>query len=293
MQVYGESFAAAYNTHWARFSRNIAPRVIEWLRGAGISPDGGGHRGVSQGGGSQRGDAGAVSSGAAAASGRDHEMADAPPRVVDLCCAAGHFTAALCDAGYAVYGIDLSEPMIGWARRNCAPHLDSKQLELSVQDATSYSIPEPADAVVSLFDSLNHLLDLSALRDCLAASARAVRPGGVIGFDLNTENGLKMRWRNVSVEEQEEVVLISRGMYLEEERRGYISLSGFSRREDGLYERFGQTVFNTAFTMREVEEALAQTGWRDIEFRRFPDLAEQSAEPEAESRVFVSAVRAE
>ena len=66
-------------------------------------------------------------------------------------------------------------------------------------------------------------------------------------------------------------------------------ITGFVRTEDGLYELFAQTAYNTAFDLAWVREALLEAGWGNAYFCKLADLGLPIAEPEEESRVFVVA----
>jgi SAM-dependent methyltransferase len=258
MQAYGESFASAYNRRWAHFSAHFAPQILELLRAE--LPDSEGHG---------EGDA---------------------RRVLDLCCGTGQLLVALAEAGYRSYGIDLSEAMLAWAAENTERYRQSGRVTLSRQDAERFTLPERVHGVVSLFDSVNHLTDREALERCFRSVADALLPGGLIAFDINTRYGLR-RWSNLHVEEEAEMTVITRGIYDEERRRAYLEISGFARRADGLYERFHQTAYNTAFTVEEVRTSLERSGFRDVRVRHFPTFAQDAEEPESLSRVLFTAHR--
>ena len=109
--------------------------------------------------------------------------------ILDLCCGTGHVAAMLAERGYRVTGVDASEEMLRFARQN-AP-----TAEFVLDDARRFRRPEAFDAVVSTFDSLNHVMrseELSAVFRNVHASLRA---GGVFLFDLNTERNYKEQWR--------------------------------------------------------------------------------------------------
>jgi SAM-dependent methyltransferase len=72
----------------------------------------------------------------------------APRRVLDLCCGTGQLDHALHQAGYAVTGVDGSPEMIGHARRNAPGG------EFIVADARAFSVPEPCDLALCMYDSL-------------------------------------------------------------------------------------------------------------------------------------------
>ncbi|HEX9783149.1 MAG TPA: class I SAM-dependent methyltransferase, partial [Opitutaceae bacterium] len=78
-------------------------------------------------------------------------------RILDLCCGTGQLAHWLSGCGFRVTGLDGSSEMIRHARRN-AP-----LAAFVVEDAREFHLPGEFDAVVSVFDSLNHLPDQGAL----------------------------------------------------------------------------------------------------------------------------------
>jgi hypothetical protein len=58
---------------------------------------------------------------------------------------------------------------------------------------------------------------------------------------------------------------------------------------DGLYERFDETAFNTAFELEWVKNALLEAGLRQVHFARVHDLPAPLIEPEKEGPVFIVA----
>lgn len=82
-----------------------------------------------------------------------------PPdaHVLDLCCGTGQLAQALAERGYQVTGIDGSEEMIRFARIN-APNVD-----FIIEDARQFHLPGTYHAVISTYDSLNHVTSLEEL----------------------------------------------------------------------------------------------------------------------------------
>lgn len=68
-------------------------------------------------------------------------------------------------------------------------------------------------------------------------------------FDLNTRRGLE-GWNGITIDDSNDgTLLIIRGIYDRESDRAKIT--GLSPTPDGLFERFDQTSFNTAFEMAQ------------------------------------------
>ena len=81
--------------------------------------------------------------------------------------------------------------------------------------------------------------------------------------------------------------MFTRGVYDEFNEVAYTQISGFLKRDDGLYERFEETVYNTLFEMAAVKDALIDIGFSEVQFARIEDLTSTVEEPEDLGRVFI------
>jgi SAM-dependent methyltransferase len=63
-----------------------------------------------------------------------------------------------------------------------------------LDDARTFALRDRYQAVVSLFDSLNHVMEPSELAAVFANVHDALAPGGRFLFDLNTELAFLERW---------------------------------------------------------------------------------------------------
>ena len=250
MQAYQASFARVYNLRWGHFAQRMAPRLADFYQS---TPAG-----------------------------------QAKRDILDLCCGTGQLSLHFLELGYRVTGIDLSEPMLHYAREKTRPHVESGRARFVQADASSFRLDQQFGLVVSTYDALNHLEDKEALRRCFQSVFRVLEPDSTFIFDLNTRAGLK-RWNSVRVDDFEEVMIVSRGLYDSLGQRAYTRLSGFVLTENGLYERFEQTVYNTVFDMDWVRETLVGAGWQDVYFARGEDLTMPIDDPEKEPRVFIVA----
>jgi len=249
MQSYSQGFARAYNLRWSGFARQVAPLILDFYAATPI-----GHK---------------------------------DKTVLDLCCGTGHLAVYFLEKGYRVVGLDLSEPMLEYAREHARPYIDSGQAAFVQGDASNFTFDERFGLVVSTYDALNHLEDEQALYRCFQCVS-AVSDGYFI-FDLNTRSGLR-RWNNVYVDESDEdALIITHGVYDWTSDKAWTRISGFFRLTNGLYERFEEIVFNTVFEMKKVSDLLHDAGWKNAYFARIQDLTTALDEPEKEGRVFVVA----
>ncbi len=249
MQAYGKSFAKVYNLMWTGFARQVAPFLLDFY--------------------------------AATQPGQENKP------VLDLCCGTAHLAVCFLEKGYRVVGLDLSEHVLHHARENARQYIEAGKATFIQGDARNFKMDERFGLVVSMYDSLNHLEDEAALLNCFQCVYEVSE--GYFIFDLNTRLGLR-RWNNILVDDSdEEVLILNRGVFDEQSERAWLKISGFLRLPNGLYERFEETVFNTAFKMEKVKQALLEVGWKTVYFARLQDLKAPIEEPELEGRVFVVA----
>lgn len=110
-------------------------------------------------------------------------------RVLDLACGTGSAAVALAAAGFQVAGLDLSPEMVKLAVRKAARA--GVNVTFSVGDMRDFALAEPVDAVLCLGDAINHLLDMEDLQRAFQCIFRALAPGGLLVFDVNTRHGLE------------------------------------------------------------------------------------------------------
>ena len=111
-------------------------------------------------------------------------------RVLDLGCGTGNSSAPFVETGLHVTGVDRSPEMLSVARSK----LPGATFELG--DFTTFELGETFDLVVSVFDSLNNLLDPRDFRRCAEQVLQHLKPGGLFVFDVNTTVGLRNLWED-------------------------------------------------------------------------------------------------
>ena len=111
-------------------------------------------------------------------------------RVLDLGCGTGNSSAPFVDRGLNVTGVDLSAEMLAVAR------LKLPAATFVEADFTTFELKQTFDLVVSVFDSLNNLLDPNDFRRTAARARHHLSSGGVFIFDVNTTVGLRNLWED-------------------------------------------------------------------------------------------------
>ena len=252
MQAYSKHFAKVYNLMWGGFANSYTPRIQELYENTPI--------------------------------GKTNKV------MLDLCCGTGQLSKHFLEAGYRLVGLDLSSYMLDHARQNCIDFIVAEQAHFIHGDAANFQMEQKFGLVVSLFDALNHLPDVAALQGCFHSTFKVLEDGGYFIFDLNTKSGLR-GWNGVQVHNTDEVFFLNRAIYDDQTVKAWTKITGFVRGEDGRYERFDETVYNTVFTMQDVMDWLLEVGFDRAYFASGSDLETPIDEPENEGRVFFVGVK--
>jgi len=182
-----------------------------------------------------------------------------PPKasILDLCCGDGRVAASLHDRGFQVTGLDGSEKMLAYARERVP------EVSFLLGDARDFNLPPGFHAVISTFDSLNHIMGKRALQRVFANAANALLPGGYFAFDLNREQGYTELWVEMTGVVEDGAVSIARSDY--DEKRGVATcrITSFEREHD-VWTRADFTLKQRYHPHNEVEAALRRAGFCDI-----------------------------
>lgn len=114
-----------------------------------------------------------------------------PRTVLDLCCGTGSASVLLAEKGYEVAGVDISMSMIKCAREKA--ERKGLSVDFRAQNAARLRLGKRFDLVLCLFDSLNYILESSALQESFHRVFEHLKPGGLFIFDMNTEFALAGR----------------------------------------------------------------------------------------------------
>ena len=179
--------------------------------------------------------------------------------ILDLCCGTGQLAAGLASRGYQVRGLDGSESMLRYARQN-AP-----TVEFIRADARAFALPAVHDAVVSTFDSLNHILDLAELTAAFRCVRAALRPGGRFIFDLNMEeeferNGYESSFDIIA----EDHACVVRSHYDAETQMKRYEVKMY-RRRGGEWEREELILLQRYYPAPDIVAALSAAGFVQVE----------------------------
>ncbi len=176
--------------------------------------------------------------------------------VLDMCCGTGQLAAVMCRRGLHVTGLDGSEDMICFAKRN-AP-----RASFVVAYARRFVFGRQFDAVISTGDSMNHMLtahDLAATFGCVYAALVA---GGRFVFDMNMAEAFETQWHKSSTVAGLDRLLYLHGQYERACKLGTTEVTTFSKNRTWTRQDF--KMFQRCYCQREVRTLLVRAGFFDV-----------------------------
>jgi len=139
--------------------------------------------------------------------------------VLDLCCGTGLLIAHVAALGYNVFGVDESAGMLEIAGRN-AP-----QARLQQADMAGFHWDGRFDAVVCLYNSLNHTRSPEHLQAVLARVSAHLHPAGLFLFDYATPEAFDSAWEADEEIDTEQGLATIRYAYERSARRATCSIA--------------------------------------------------------------------
>ena len=206
-----------------------------------------------------------------------------PRTVADLACGTGSATRILAERGYRVTAVDLSESMLTEAMDKCA---DLENLPTFVhQNLAELRLPRAVDMAVCFLDSLDYILDPADCENAIRRTYKALNPGGIFIFDVNTPEKLRAMDGQVFLDEDDDVYCVWRGEFDEDTNICSYGMDLFQR-EGEIWHRSFEEHQEYAYSIEQLKTYLKNAGftqikvWADREF---------TAPREGEQRVWFQA----
>ena len=194
-----------------------------------------------------------------------------PRTAVDLACGTGSVALLLAKEGIRVTGVDMSEEMltVAWEK---AQSLDNPPVFVH-QLLQELSLPRGVDLAVCALDSLDYILDPEDCQQAIRRVYRALNPGGIFIFDVNTPEKLQSMDDQVFLDEDDDVYCVWRGEFDWETNICSYGMDLFQRK-GGLWERSFEEHQEYAYSQQQLTTYLRQAGFTSIEVygdRQFRD----------------------
>ena len=185
-----------------------------------------------------------------------------PRTVVDLACGTGSVTEILARKGYRVTGVDMSEEMLTEAAMKT---MDMEQPPMySCQLLQNLRLPRGVDMAVCALDSLDYILDPADCKEAIRRVYKALNPGGIFIFDVNTPEKLRAMDDQVFLDEDDDVYCVWRGEFDEETNICSYGMDLFQR-EGNMWYRSFEEHREYAYSQEQLTGFLKDAGFTHIE----------------------------
>ncbi len=206
-----------------------------------------------------------------------------PHRVLDLACGTGNLSLLMADRGYQVIGIDLSAEMLKEAEKKVA---DRQNIKFQQGDMRSFSLSTPVELVVSFYDAINYILREEELNRVFAAVNRALKPGGIFIFDVNSRERIRNIKEDLCLYEEDDYLCFWRDCLRQDPLIWQVDLTFLIKQEDGSYLRADERHLERAYAREVLERILREEGFRCHHVYR--DYSLEEAEEGAHRLFFVA-----
>ena len=192
-----------------------------------------------------------------------------PRTVVDLACGTGSVTEILARKGYQVTGVDMSEEMLTEAM---AKVMDMENPPRFVcQRLQELYLPRAVDMAVCALDSLDYITNPEDCAEAIRRTWKALNPGGIFIFDVNTPEKLKAMDGQVFLDEDDDVYCVWRGEFDRESNICSYGMDLFQRQGESWYRSFEEHR-EYAYSIEQLRGYLKNAGftrirvWADRQF---------------------------
>lgn len=185
-----------------------------------------------------------------------------PRTCVDLACGTGSVTAILAQRGYRVTGVDMSEEMLTVAVMK-TQDLEPRPM-FSCQYLQELRLPRAVDMAVCALDSLDYILDPEDCKEAIRRAYKALNPGGIFIFDVNTPEKLRAMDDQVFLDEDDDVYCVWRGEFDEKNNVCSYGMDLFQR-EGEVWRRSFEEHQEYAYSREQLTGFLKEAGFTHIE----------------------------
>ncbi len=206
-----------------------------------------------------------------------------PRTAVDLACGTGSVALILARKGLRVTGVDLSPEMLTVATQR-AQEQENRPMFVC-QMLQQLQLPVGVDLAVCALDGLDYILEPEGCQEAIARVYKALNPGGIFIFDVNTPEKLRAMDGQVFLDEDDDVYCVWRGEFEEETNICSYGMDLFQR-QGQVWHRSFEEHQEYAYTAEQLKTYLRQAGFTHIRI-----YADGCMEPprSGEQRIYFSA----
>ncbi|MBE6934004.1 MAG: class I SAM-dependent methyltransferase [Ruminococcaceae bacterium] len=159
-----------------------------------------------------------------------------PRTAVDLACGTGSVAILLAKQGLQVTAVDLSEEMltVAWQK---ASVLEKPPVFIR-QPLEKLQLPHGVDLAVCALDSLDYITNPEDCARAIKRIYKALNPGGIFIFDVNTPEKLRAMDSQVFLDEDDDIYCVWRGEFDAQSNICAYGMDLFQREGDRWYRSF-------------------------------------------------------
>lgn len=184
-----------------------------------------------------------------------------PRSAVDLACGTGSVALLLARDGLRVVGVDLSEEMLTVAAQR-AQEADVF-VQYTCQPLQQMRLPRGVDLAVCALDGLDYILDPADCAEAIRRVYKALNPGGIFIFDVNTPEKLRAMDGQVFLDEDDDVYCVWRGEFDEQTNICSYGMDLFQRRGE-IWERSFEEHREYGYSRQQLTQFLKAAGFTRI-----------------------------
>ncbi len=188
-----------------------------------------------------------------------------PDLVCELACGTGNVTIPLAKRGYDMTAIDISEDMLGIARRK-SEGLDILYLNQNMTDLDLYGT---MGAFLCMIDGINYVLPPKSLLKMFTRMKTCfMDPGALFIFDISTRYKLKqIVGNNTFTYSDKNVFYTWQNRYIDGRNISDMLITFFVRTKNN-YKRFEERHLQHAYSVSELKTLLKKAGFENIDIYR-------------------------
>ena len=206
-----------------------------------------------------------------------------PVTAADLACGTGSVARILAEDGLQVIGVDLSEDMLTVAAEKT---MDMEHPPRFVrQPLQKLWLPRAVDLAVCALDSMDYITDPEDCRQAIHRIYKALNPGGIFIFDVNTPEKLRAMDGQVFLDEDDDVYCVWRGEFDEKTNICSYGMDLFQR-QGSTWVRSFEEHQEYAYSEKQLRAYLKEAGFTRIEV--YADREFISPRP-GEQRIYLKA----
>ena len=184
-------------------------------------------------------------------------------KVCECACGTGGLTLPLHRRGFQMTGVDLSQEMLWIAAQKARKQ--GVGLPFIQQDMRKLHLHRQMDAVIATCDGVNYLLTDEDVCAFFRSAWAAMRPGGVLIFDVSTPWKLEnVLGDELICEDREDVTYVWQNSFNKKTGICEMAWCFFLKEKDGRYRRIDEEQKQRAHTRENLTALLQSCGFTDV-----------------------------